>query len=105
MENALVANRSFSQDLLKSKHHCDQLAEQFENTLKEKRKLIEEIEIVNNQLTEIQTRCGDVERKYKFAESERFELQSQLDDLRDSVQMDAAKYNALLLLSTWRLPS
>lgn len=40
LESAMQTSRNYSNDLAKSKHHNDQLAEQFESALKEKRKLI-----------------------------------------------------------------
>lgn len=95
LEGALHTSRSHSNDLVKSKHHNDQLAEQFESALKEKRKLIEEIEAVNNQLNDLQSKYGEMERKYKFSEGDRFELQSQLDDLKDLSSVDLAKFNNL----------
>lgn len=55
----------------------------------------EEIESVNNQLNDLQSKYGEIERKYKFSESDRFELQSQLDDLKDVSSVDLAKYNNL----------
>lgn len=46
-------------------------------------------------MSDLQSKYSELERKYKFSEADRFELQSQLDDLKDLSSVDLAKFNNL----------
>jgi hypothetical protein len=50
--------------------------------------LTDEIEATSIQFQEIQGKFLDLERKYKLIESDRNQLQNELDDVKDQLQME-----------------
>jgi len=63
---------------------------------REKRRLADEIENVNNQLLETQSRVTDAERRLKSSETERSSLEGELEDQKDALQLETTRYQGLV---------
>jgi myosin heavy chain 1/2/3/4/8/13/7B/15 len=88
LDAAFNSSRHHASELSKYKHLSDQLTEQLDNVQKDKRKVSDEIEATSIQFQEIQGKFLDLERKYKLIESDRNQLQNELDDVKDQLQME-----------------
>jgi chromosome segregation ATPase len=95
LETSYQACRQFSNDLSKQKHINDQMTEQVESMLKEKRRHSDEIESLSNQLLDAQSKIADLERKIKSLDSERQTLENDLEDSKDLHQLEVSKIQAL----------
>ncbi len=67
------------------------MSEQVEIFQKEKRKTSDELESATNQLLEAQGKLSDLERKCKNIETDRQQMQNELDDTRDALQLEINK--------------
>ena len=87
--------RMQASEISKHKNLNDQLMEQLEAYQREKRRLSEEVENVNNQLLDTQGRLTDTERRVKASEADRQTLQDDLDDQKDIIQAETTRYQNL----------
>jgi chromosome segregation ATPase len=95
LETSYQTARQFSNDLSKQKHVNEQLAEQIESMIKEKRRHSDEVENLSNQLMDAQSKIIDLERKIKSVESERQKVENDLDDMKDAHQSEASRSHTL----------
>lgn len=95
LESAYQQARAFSNDLNKHKLINDQLTEQHEASIKEKRKMSEEIEQLSNQLLDAQSKIADLERKIKSLDAERQTLENELEDSKDAHQVEVSRAQAI----------
>ncbi len=90
------AARVQQSDTNKQKSLNDQLIEQLELMQREKRRFADEIENVNNQLLESQGRVSDTERRLKSSETDRSNLEAELEDQKDALQLETVRYQSLM---------
>lgn len=87
--------RSQSHETSKFKSMNDQLIEQLDGMQRDKRRQTEEIENLNNQVMDAQSRVTDAERRLKSSEADRQQIQDELDDQKDALQAEVTKGQAL----------
>lgn len=96
LDAAYQAARNHAIELSRCKHLNEQLSEQLETLQKEKRRLSEELESTNNQLMDSTSRLAESDRRVKTLEAERQQLGNDLDDARDTLQLEINKNTGLL---------
>lgn len=91
LDTAFQASRTHASELSRYRHLNEQLAEQLEIIQKDKRRISEELESASNQLLETQGKLADLERRAKVIEADRQSLQNDLEDARDTYQLEQTR--------------
>ncbi|CAF1258268.1 unnamed protein product [Rotaria magnacalcarata] len=95
LASAVQANHNYQSELLKVKSLNEQFTEQIEIITRDKRRLQDEMDVALNQISDLNTRIGDMDRLRKQLEAEKLSLGSAIEEYREQIHIEITKYNVL----------